>query len=445
MKNFKKSHLAAALALGLAAGGVQAANVTAEGIGELIYIPYYSTIGNQETNFRLVNTSEQTVTLKVMFREGRSSLEVLDFNVTMSPHDVWSGSIQGVGATNARITTSDTTCTSPDKNKWVRNSNGSYSADFRIRGGISGNPNEGYVVVRVLGVSDISTNTVNSVPYLAKHVNGTPRDCGAIDWGYANAFDSIKGQFIEPMNVLAASASLVDAANGLATSIPVTVLANVNNPDASGIDGLGNYGVNIITTADTETLETEADDFAVVFEGDTGIASSDSFATGSGHEDITAALMQDTVINSFDVTNSSWVVTFPTKRAHGTGAVAPFSAPYPQSGLVEISPSYTDDEEFAFSAETQFSPAESIPTINLPNEVNVLTFNGNNLLGSSLTTNLPIDNRVTKGWLNLAFTNDRALSGSTITLDGLPAIGFNYTEGSNASISTAHSYTKSVR
>jgi hypothetical protein len=443
MKNFKKSHLAAALALGLAAGGVQAANVTAEGIGELVYIPYYSTIGNQETNFRLVNTSDKTVTLKVMFREGKSSLEVRDFNVTMSPYDVWSGSIQASGATGAKITTSDTTCTSPDKNQWVRNNNGSYSVDFVDRGGIASKPNEGYVVVRVLGVSDISTNTVNSVPYLAKHVNGAPRDCGAIDWGYANAFDSIQGQFREPMNVLAASASLVDAANGLATSIPVTVLANVNNP--LGTDGLGNYGNNIINVPNQESLETTADDFAVVFEGDTAIASSDSFATGSGHEDITAALMQDTVINSFDVTNSSWVITFPTKRAHGTGAVAPFSAPYPVSGLIEISPSYVDDEEIAFSAGTQFSPAQSIPTINLPNEVNVLTFNGNNLLGSGLTTNLSIDNRVSKGWLELDFTNSNPLSGATVTLDGLPAIGFNYTEGSESSISTAHSYTKSVR
>lgn len=438
MKEFKKSQLATAVVLGAAAGVVNAANVNPEGIGELLYIPYYSTVGNQETYFRLVNTSDMTVKVKLMFREGRTSQEVRDFNITLSPHDVWSGTVQANGTTGAKITTSDTSCTAPDKNKWTRNSNGSYSVDFVDN---RGNANEGYIVARVMGVSEISTETLNSVPYLAKHINGVPRNCGAIDWAYANAFVSIQSQFKEPMNVLAGSAALIDAANGMATSIPVTVVANVNNP--LGEDGLGGYGNNIVNVPNQESLENTADAHAVVFNGMTTERFEDDFS--AGYKAVTAALMQNTVINSFDATtaqNSNWIVTFPTKRRHG---VSTFDEPFPSNGQVEISPSYVDDEEIAFSATTDFSPADPVSTIRLPHEVNVLTFNGNNALGSALTTDLKLDGGVNKGWMQISFTNARPLVGTKHTFNGLPVIGFSYTEGSNTSVSTAHSYTKSIQ
>jgi hypothetical protein len=41
------------------------------------------------TLMSVVNTTASTKAIKVRFREGRNSLEVLDFNVFLSPFDVW--------------------------------------------------------------------------------------------------------------------------------------------------------------------------------------------------------------------------------------------------------------------------------------------------------------------------------------------------------------------
>ena len=41
----------------------------------------------------VVNTTASTKAVKVRFREGKNSAEVLDFNVFLSPFDVWTASI----------------------------------------------------------------------------------------------------------------------------------------------------------------------------------------------------------------------------------------------------------------------------------------------------------------------------------------------------------------
>ena len=41
----------------------------------------------------VVNTTASMKAVKVRFREGKNSAEVLDFNVFLSPFDVWTASI----------------------------------------------------------------------------------------------------------------------------------------------------------------------------------------------------------------------------------------------------------------------------------------------------------------------------------------------------------------
>jgi hypothetical protein len=132
MDTFNKKSLCVALAatgvLGVA-GVAQAVNVSADGLGNVLIYPYYtvnSDVNNNSFNtlMSVVNTTASTKAIKVRFREGRNSWEVLDFNVFLSPWDVWTGVITpGPVATpvangtanpgGAQISTSDNSCTIP--------------------------------------------------------------------------------------------------------------------------------------------------------------------------------------------------------------------------------------------------------------------------------------------------------------------------------------------
>ena len=134
MEKMKKNKLAlaltATLGLGAFAGTAQAVNVAANGVGELSYVPYFSVAKGQEEQIKVVNTSNLTVAVKVVFRRGTDSREVRDFNLIMSPYDVWVAKVVPSANGNAKVVTSDRTCTVPDKNQWVSEGNGAYSVDF---------------------------------------------------------------------------------------------------------------------------------------------------------------------------------------------------------------------------------------------------------------------------------------------------------------------------
>jgi hypothetical protein len=93
MNTFNKKSLCVALAatgmLG-AAGVAQAVNVSENGIGNVLIYPYYTV--NKDSNgnsyntlMSVVNTTASTKAVKVRFREGKNSVEVLDFNVFPVP------------------------------------------------------------------------------------------------------------------------------------------------------------------------------------------------------------------------------------------------------------------------------------------------------------------------------------------------------------------------
>jgi hypothetical protein len=130
MNTFNKKSLCVALAatgmLG-AAGVAQAVNVAESGLGNVLIYPYYTV--NKDVNgnsfntlMSVVNTTASTKVVKVRFREGKNSAEVLDFNVFLSPFDVWTASIVPGPTINpnpdnlvgpALIATSDNSCTIP--------------------------------------------------------------------------------------------------------------------------------------------------------------------------------------------------------------------------------------------------------------------------------------------------------------------------------------------
>lgn len=108
---FKKYKLAAAM-LAAVATGAQAVHVNPDGTGQVLIYPYYNVNNNFQTNLHIVNTQNVYKIIKIRFRESGLSQDVLDFNIYMSPFDVWTGVVRNVGG-KANLFSDDNTCTLP--------------------------------------------------------------------------------------------------------------------------------------------------------------------------------------------------------------------------------------------------------------------------------------------------------------------------------------------
>jgi len=107
MNTFNRKSLYAALA-GLGAlsgmGAAEAVNLAPEGLGQALIYPYY-TVRNGANGFAyntlisVVNTTASAKAVKVRFLEGKNSQEVLDFNLFLSHHDVWTATVIATAAT----------------------------------------------------------------------------------------------------------------------------------------------------------------------------------------------------------------------------------------------------------------------------------------------------------------------------------------------------------
>ncbi len=137
MNAFTKKTLFAAIAgatvLG-ASGAAQAVAVSPNGMGEVLVYPYYTVKGSAagvpyNTLISIVNSTDSTKAVKIRFREGKASQEVLDFNIFLSPYDVWTGYLEPSATGGTKISTTDTSCTLPAVVKDVEFRNFDYKGD----------------------------------------------------------------------------------------------------------------------------------------------------------------------------------------------------------------------------------------------------------------------------------------------------------------------------
>ena len=86
------------------------------GVGHKVIVPYFSTQNNNNTLLNIINTDlANGKAVKVRFRGAANSDDIFDFQVFLSPGDVWTAQInQGLDG-RSRFTTNDLSCTKPDK------------------------------------------------------------------------------------------------------------------------------------------------------------------------------------------------------------------------------------------------------------------------------------------------------------------------------------------
>lgn len=511
----KKKLLPLAMLAGLAgaAGMAQAAHLNSDGLGQALIYPYYSTLSGNHTNISLVNTTNETKAVKVRFLEGKNSREVLDFNLYLSAYDHWSAVVtQNAAGTHAVLKTWDTSCTVP-----VVTSEGIQFLTHGYADDGGGNSPvrtlEGYVEViemGVLGSEDAAGEiteagtaifgAAEAAKHGAKPADGsraTPADCDTLfdAWSITAG---VNGEWLanSSANITVPTGGLYGYANVVNVEEGTTALYN-----AAAIDSFVDVVANPLA-GDLHFKPGTVSPSLVNATAAASILNGTSVVSNTYAESIdavSALFTRDTLSNDYvtdgDINaETDWVITFPTKRFYVTQTTvrAPFSRNFAdtdargEAWCEHIEITYYDREEGKVitvqgDVPPVFSPEEQIPVTNtrgleLCNEVNVLSFNGSNALGSAerggegLRRNFDLTNNFVDGWATVDFSvayaagedpayyHDRVVAaqgGDSVGFVGLPVVGFAVQKYVNGTLSdgnvlsnytgvTEHKYTRAT-
>jgi hypothetical protein len=386
MNTFKKKSLHVAVLAGLgaiaAAGSANAVHVNSDGRGQVLLYPYYTARAGHFTAISVINTNSETKAVKVRFLEGRDSREVLDFNLWMSPGDVWTGAVVAT-ANGSKLISNDNSCVTPSdlftENRIVDGQginefkNYEYIKDgYKDRGTELDRTREGYFEVIEMGVVTNTTYT----GYVKHGSTGVPANCGAMDALDGTA--ALLAGIVPPTGGLAGRASVINGSTGANYTFEPTTLdqwsATVQYfPSGSTSPDLGaaNPAIsNVFTNGGVITANWG----------------------GAGRDAVSATIMRDTLMNEYilDAATKSatdWVVTLPTRRLYvdPTTAAAPFTQSY--AGCEPYTASIFNREE----GPTAAGPGLPLPSPRLPGQVlnnqlcweaTVVPFQAASLLGS---------------------------------------------------------------
>lgn len=447
MNTFKRKALTCAVlaGLGVAAGSAEAVYRSQDNTGQVLIYPYYTvnTIrGNAYNTYISITNSTSTVkVLKVRFREGRTSAEVLDFNLYLSPNDMWVAPV-GPAATGATVPPSifpavsspggDTSCTNPTIPATGQPfSNVAYSSNIPPPGGddLPGTglerTREGYVEVFEMGT--LSGAAATAVTHVT---GGAPPNCALVQ---GNTVAGALGTVNPPTGGLFGQAGIINVSNG-------SIFTYV----ADALDAYSTVSYYAEVTTNAPTLGGSATPAtALVFANNS--AYFDPFNAQSGASAsaraVAAVFMHSSVLNNYilDTTtqsNTDWVLTFPLKREFtGPGVAAntvrdPFTANLTSAGACEPAQFnfFNRDEQSFVPANNLFSPPATgvggAGTGNLCWESTVLSIrNGvahtsaadvsstdlrSGVLGSRNTVSVPVLGSFQNGWMSLTFTGTRS-------------------------------------
>jgi len=483
----KRNNLTTAVIAGIAgvagvANMANAVNLNPDGLGQVLIFPYYTVNGGNNTLISVVNTHNEGKAVKVRFLEGYNSREVLDFNLYLSPYDVWTATLfsldeSGVG----NLVTDDTSCTVPA----IRTNTGlkqlpppdnrryaeflTYAFDGQLGGygdpsGEDSGPTnaartrEGHFEMIEMGV--VVNGPVNNLPAkntlaAITHVPGgspsVPKNCAQVEaawtggyWGDGTDSVAVNHDITAPTGGLFGSASIIQVAKGI-----------INAYNADAIDGFRTLSYHTFpgdllpSIADAQTSATYATSY-VFDNGDLIISdyplSDPNGGPSQGIDAVSSLFMADAIYNEYGVSSSigaasEWVVTLPTKRFYvDPGITSTVIAPFTElfGGVVDgrscfrIDLSPYDREENRPTGTVIFSPPPPTGVNTLCYESQVLTFgqsgSSSAVLGSKLISNVPTNYQ--SGWLRLGLTGTVATphrmrpSADGNVFHGLPVAGF---------------------
>ena len=388
-----------------------------DGVGHSAIIPYYTAQTKNATAITLTNTTSIGKAVKVRFRGAENSDDILDFQVFLSPFDVWTASVSQSDTGEGSITTNDKSCTKPAfpaglpvKFKTNRLNSATNTAGTR----------EGYV--EIFNMADVRPGTALATSII--HVAGVP-PCSGASW---NALDTDSTGAVYtalgldlPTTGLVANWIIINTALGnsysgqanatqgltaagfpstanlrywpqLGTSLGINVSGWTADPLFTGTAPSVNATMQDLPDMSTPAIAGLAPNAGVNFNSPAAYTALDNqYAAKVQASKLTESLAVLTVNNDFyNDTNgkTDWVFTMPTRR---------YNAAVQYSPLAIIRTNYATSDALVPGT---FGPSTS--TIN-PNSI-----------------------------LNYFDTNNTALAGNVICVSGITSNVYNREEGAKA-------------
>jgi hypothetical protein len=436
MNTFKRKALFTAVVAGLgaAAGTAEAVYLNPNSVGQALVYPYYtvqSANGNSwNTYISVVNTTSQAKAVKVRFLEGKTSAETLDFNLYLSPNDVWTAAI--VPATSSdtapgHLITTDVSCTSPAiPAAGVDFSNALYGSDpsDSIVGTGLERSREGYAEIIEMGV--LSGTWAAAVTHNSA---GIPANCGVVQ-----AINATPPSIAAPTGGLIGTGTLINVNNGMDSGYKADALEAWSTAADFNQPGQVNPRLDEATPPVSVVVNSGGLDLA----GSSGSITVYRSTWTTGAEAVASVFMHTNVLNEYildsgTLSNTDWVITQPLKRAFvdSTAAIPPYTNKLlTNTGACEsISFTFFNREEQTQNTPVLFSPqpAPGATGGNLCWESTVLSIvNGTaampptsgptGVLGSVNKLFVTIPSTFQNGWANLKFTGTNATSVGLVTL-----------------------------
>ncbi len=362
-----RKNLTSAVLAGLAGAAGIAATATAQvaptmslnpdGLGQVLIYPYFTTRNDNATLLSVVNTTGNSKAVKVRFLEAENSREVLDFNLYMSPYDVWTAALLDVDGT-PHLLTADSSCTVPYLFEDASGGPGLQEfLPFKFTGvnddlGTQeiGRAAEGHFEMIEMGELDPLTWGAD----VTHGSNRLPADCGALVDAWTDSsnnandgawiMDELDG-ILPPTGGLFGGAAVVNAATGFMVSYDAKAI----NGFASIVDPLGvalhqEPGSELpgLNSSDVFTGTVFLDDGSVL--ASTGLTRSvDAVSFLFMHDQIANEYTTEAAING----QTEWVLTFPTKAFY----VDPLNVPVPPLDPFVTPWAVRTDEDFATACE----------------------------------------------------------------------------------------------
>lgn len=424
----KRTSMTTAILAGIAgvAGISNMANavyLNPDGLGSVLVYPYYTVNGGNSTLLSVVNTTSEGKAVKVRFLEAYNSREVLDFNLYMSPFDVWVAQVAENGAGGASVFTNDNSCTVP-----VIPATGAAFRTIAFDGqsaqGKDGGPTslartrEGYVELIEMGtVTNTQNSTLNAITHGSTSV---PSNCNVVVKAWSGGGYWVGNPLIDisdPDGGLFGSGSIINVGEGT-------------------IEAYNAEAIDAFYVAATTATHTAPGSLSPSIASATSLTSN-VFANGAlvtttylqGVNAVSSLFMVDNVYNEYVVdpglnAATEWVVTFPTKRFYvdkanlylpAATSWRPFDVLFTSTnGGTSCSPvglQFWNREEQTTSTGVDFSPAPTAAGTALCYEAQVITFNQgtppSTVLASALEANIDLTQvGFTSGWARIDLVND---------------------------------------
>jgi hypothetical protein len=431
MNTFKRKALFTAViaGLGVSAGTAEAVYLNPNKTGQALIYPYYtvqSTAGNSwNTYLSIVNTTTRAKAVKVRFIEGKTSAEVLDFNLFLSPNDMWTAAIVPADATAgspAHLLTADVSCTNP-----AIPAGGVDFRNFQYQTGDDALPGTGLDRTREGYVEMIEMGTLTGAWAAAVTHNsaGVPANCAVVQ--VTTSPSSIES----PTGGLVGTGTLINVNSGRDVGYKADALeawrtaSDYTIPSAT-TPNLGDATPTVSVVVNAGGVDAATGSSALITAYRTTFAGSSGASAGA--QAVASVFMHSAVINEYilDTATASatdWVVTQPLKRAFVTSTVAaaPYSNLLTTNGACEtIGFTYFNREEKTQTASgTDFSPLPpAAPANSMCWESNVLAIRNTTaatgatsaVLGSMNVTNVTVNSTFQNGWGRLSFLGTSAVA-----------------------------------